>query len=56
MNEKDQIEAAGDEVKNTGRALVALGMAMQDKNSTLDELAALAFKAGVRLQFTISPD
>lgn len=37
----------------TGAALVDLGKAMQDKNTTIDELAALAFKAGVRLQFRI---
>ena len=37
----------------TGIALVDLGKAMQDKNTTIEELAALAFKAGVRLQFRI---
>lgn len=44
---------AADEFELTGRALVDLGMAMQDKNTTIDELAALAFKAGVKLQFRI---
>jgi len=36
-----------------GHGLVNLGQAMQDKNTTIDELATLAFKAGVKLQFRI---
>ena len=36
-----------------GIAFVDLGKAMQDKNTTIDELAALAFKAGLRLQIRI---
>lgn len=51
-NLTDVLDAA-DEFELTGRALVDLGMAMQDKNTTIDELAALAFKAGVKLQFRI---
>lgn len=48
----DGLDAA-DEFEITGRALVDLGMAMQDKNTTIDALAVLAFKAGVKLQFRI---
>ena len=36
-----------------GIAFVDLGKAMQDKNTTIDELAALAFKVGLRLQIRI---
>lgn len=37
-----------------GQNLVDLGNALQDKNATVDELAALAFKAGLTLSFRIT--
>lgn len=45
---------AEDGIEYMGRKLVDLGKAMQDKNTTIDELAALAFKAGLKLRFSIS--
>lgn len=44
---------ADNDIGYIGRKLVDLGNAMQDKNTTIDELAALAFQAGVKLQFRI---
>ena len=48
----DELDADRD-LTLTGIALVDLGKAIQDKNTTIDELAALAFKAGLRLQVRI---
>lgn len=44
---------ADNDFEYMGRKLVDLGAAMQDKNTTIEELAALAFKAGLKLQFRI---
>ena len=46
------LDADGD-LTIIGIALVDLGKAMQDKNTTIDELAVLAFKAGLSLRIRI---
>lgn len=38
-----------------GRKFVALGRALQDDDSTIDELVGLAMDCGIQLEFRISP-
>ena len=45
--------ATGDRFEHLGIALVELGNAMQDRNTTITKLLELEIKAGVRLQFRI---
>lgn len=42
-------------LKDLGEAFIALGRALLDDSSTLEELTDLAMKAGVQLQFRIVP-
>lgn len=42
-------------LKDLGEAFIALGRALLDDSSTLEELTELSMRAGVQLQFRIVP-
>jgi len=42
-------------LEELGKRFVVLGRALQDSDSTMDELVSLAFDCGVQLEFRITP-
>lgn len=54
MSDSTEVLDAEWPIAATGRALVKLGIAMQDKSSTIEDIAILSLQAGLKFQFRIS--